>query len=503
MTPFLIAGRETVSAESFRGFDPAAGTEIEPPFAIANVDHVREACAAAAETFEVFGSCPAEKRAELLEGIAAGIERIGDPLIVRAMTETGLPRPRLEGERARTAAQLRLFADVLRDGGWRGLRTDRALPERLPLPRPALTMVKRPLGPVAVFGASNFPLAFSVAGGDTASALAAGCPVVVKGHPAHPGVSMLVGRAIRDAIADAGLPAGVFSLLAGPAHELGTALVSDPAIAAVGFTGSRSGGLALVKAAQGRAVPIPVYAEMSSVNPVVLFPAALQARATAIAAGFVASLTGSGGQLCTNPGLVLAVEGPGLAEFLAEARRLIDAATPFTMLTAGIADAYRAATETMAATAGVVTEGRGAAGSGCGTGAAIFSVAAGAFIANPGLREEVFGHASLIVRCRDLAELRAAVQALEGQLTVTLQIEPEDHAAAAALLPLLEVKAGRVLANGWPTGVEVAAAMVHGGPFPATYDGRSTSVGTLAIDRFLRPVCYQSMPDALLAVVTR
>lgn len=502
MTPFLIAGHETLSTEFFRAFDPARGIEIEPAFAIADASHVREACAAAAAAFDMFGSCPAERRALLLEGIATRIEAISDDLIVRAMAETGLPRPRLEGERGRTVGQLRLFAATIRGDDWRGRRFDPALPDRQPLARPALHMIKRPLGPVAVFGASNFPLAFSVAGGDTASALAAGCPVIVKGHPAHPGVSMMVGGAIRDAITDVGLPAGIFSLLAGPSHSLGTALMSDPAITAVGFTGSRSGGLALVKLAQSRAVPIPVYAEMSSVNPVVLFPSALASRGDELAAGFVTSLTGSGGQLCTNPGLIFAIEGAELDRFLAEATRLVSGVMPFTMLTAGIADAYRAAVASIGAVPGVESGTSMEGELGCGTAPALFAVDAERFIAHPALREEIFGHASLVVRCRDLTELRQSIAALEGQLTLTLQIDPQDYDTAAQLLPLFEQKAGRVLANGWPTGVEVSSAMVHGGPFPATYDGRSTSVGTLAIDRFLRPVCYQNMPEALLATIS-
>jgi len=340
-----------------------------------------------------------------------------------------------------------------------------------------------------------------VAGGDTASALAAGCPVVVKGHPAHPGLSALVGGAVTRAVAAIGLPAGVFSLLAGPSNALGSALVTDPRIAAVGFTGSRQGGLALVRLAAERPVPIPVYAEMSSVNPVILFPAALAARGDALAAGYVGSLTFSAGQLCTNPGLVFAIDGPELARFSESAATALAAAGPATMLTPGIAEAFRAGVAQLTASSGVTEVGRGAAAaSECQSQASLFAIAAPDFIAQAEVREEVFGHTSLIVRCADAEELRTALAALEGQLTVTLQIDPDDEPAARALMPLLVQKAGRLLANGWPTGVEVAPAMVHGGPFPATSDGRSTSVGWLAIDRFLRPVCYQNMPTALLPV---
>lgn len=420
------------------------------------------------------------------------------------MAETGLPRPRLEGERGRTVGQLRMFATVVREGGWQDIRIDPALPDRQPLPRPDLRLIKRALGPVAVFGTSNFPLAFSVAGGDTASALDAGCPVVVKGHPAHPGISAMVGRAIAAAIAEVGLPAGVFSLLAGPDNSLGTALVSDPRIMAVGFTGSRAGGLALAALVAARPVPIPIYAEMSSVNPVILFPGTLASRAEALATGFVGSLTCSAGQLCTNPGLVFAIDGPDLARFVRAAADALAGALPATMLTPGIAAAYRAGVDALAGEQGVDGIARGQNGSGeCQGRAALFTIAAPDFIAQPRVREEIFGAASLVVRCTDAEELRAALAVIEGQLTITLQIDPDDEADAAALMPLLVRKAGRLLANGWPTGVEVAPAMVHGGPFPATSDGRSTSVGWLAIDHFLRPVCYQNMPQGLLPEAPR
>ncbi|TRW17330.1 aldehyde dehydrogenase (NADP(+)) [Glacieibacterium frigidum] len=496
---FLIAGEPVTTSETFKAVDPSLGHTIDPPFAVSDESHVERACIAAAAAFEAFAEAPIETRARLLETIADEIEGIGDALIVRAMAETGLPRPRLEGERGRTTGQLRMFAAVVREGGWQDIRIDSALPDRQPLPRPDLRMIKRPLGPVAVFGASNFPLAFSVAGGDTASALAAGCPVVIKGHPAHPGLSAMVGGAIAKAVAAVGLPAGVFSLLAGPSNALGSALVLDPRIAAVGFTGSRQGGLALVELAARRPVPIPVYAEMSSVNPVILFPAALAARAEALAAGYVGSLTFSAGQLCTNPGLVFAVDGPGLARFSESAANALAAAGPATMLTPGIAKAFRTGVAKLTGSSGVTELARGAAPAGeCQSQASLFTISAPDFIAQAEVREEVFGHTSLVVRCADQAELCAALAVLEGQLTVTLQIDPDDGPAARALMPLLVQKAGRLLANGWPTGVEVAPAMVHGGPFPATSDGRSTSVGWLAIDRFLRPVCYQNMPAALL-----
>ena len=350
---------------------------------------------------------------------------------------------------------------------------------------------------MAVFGASNFPLAFSVAGGDTASALAAGCPVIVKAHGAHPGTSELVGRALAKAVKDCGLPDGVFSLLYGSGREVGIALVTDPRIKAVGFTGSRSGGIALTQAAQARPEPIPVYAEMSSINPVYLFPAALHARAEALAQGFVASLTQGAGQFCTNPGLVIAAAGPALERFVATASELLPACAAQTMLTPGIFQAYEAGVGKLTEHAQIAAKGMAAQGPNQGQ-AQLFVTQASAFLRNEHLQAEVFGAASLVVVCANDEEVRQVSEQLEGQLTATLHLDDADLARAQALLPVLERKAGRLLVNGWPTGVEVCDAMVHGGPFPATSDSRSTSVGTAAILRFLRPVCYQDFPDSLL-----
>ena len=357
-----------------------------------------------------------------------------------------------------------------------------------------------PLGPVAVFGASNFPLAFSVAGGDTASALAAGAPVIVKAHSAHLGTSELVGRAVQQAVRDQGLPEGVFSLLMGAGRTLGEALVAHPAIKAVGFTGSRQGGLALVAIANSRPEPIPVYAEMSSINPVFLFPAALARRAEAIGQGFADSLTMGAGQFCTNPGLVLAIDGPGLQRFVQAASEALAKKSAQTMLTSGIHTAYQAGEEKMAATPGVqkLARGTGAGELQNAAEAALFITDAQTLLTHSDLDSEVFGPASLIVRVRDMDELLAVAEHLEGQLTATLQIDEDDHTQARRLLPVLERKVGRILANGFPTGVEVSHAMVHGGPFPSTSNAMFTSVGACAIDRFLRPVCYQDLPDALL-----
>jgi NADP-dependent aldehyde dehydrogenase len=501
---FLIGARTVTSAETFRAIDPTTGEMVEPAFSVASPEHVEQACRLAAEAFDAFRQTDPEGGARFLEAIADRIDALGDALIERAMVESGLPRARLTGERGRTSGQLRLFARVLREGSWAGVVIDPALPDLLPQPRPDLRQRRIAVGPVAVFGASNFPLAFSVAGGDTASALAAGCPVVVKGHPAHPGTSAMVGGAIRDAVASCGLPEGVFSLLQGPANALGAALVADPRIRAVGFTGSRAGGLALVDIASRRPEPIPVYAEMSSVNPVILFPAALAARAEAIGAAYVGSLTLGSGQFCTNPGIVIALAGPDLDRFVRAAAEALGAAEPQVMLTGGIHAAFDAGVAALTNHQAVETIARGAEGIGCNRGrAAIFATDASAFAANPDLAHEIFGAVSLVVRCASFDEVAGVIEAMEGQLTATLQLDAADHETARPLLPILERKAGRILANGWPTGVEVSYAMVHGGPFPATSDPRTTSVGAAAIERFLRPVCYQDMPADLLPPMLR
>ena len=489
---------------TFKGIDPATGSELEPAYAGASKADLERACALASSAFDTYRETSLEARAKFLEKIAENILAIGEPLIVRAMQESGLPRARLEGERGRTMNQLKLFAEVVRDGSWLEARVDPAMPDRKPLPRSDLRVRNVPLGPVVVFGASNFPLAFSVAGGDTASALAAGCPVIVKAHHAHPGTSELVGRAIQAAVKECGLPEGTFALLYGSGTSVGAALVADPRVKAVGFTGSRGGGQALMKVAQARPEPIPVYAEMSSINPVLVLPHALASRGEAIAKGFIGSLTMGAGQFCTNPGLLLGAEGKDLDGFVGKVAENLPAAAAQTMLTPGISDAYRGGVEKLAKNAGVKTEARGQAAAGPNAGqAAFFSTSAKSFLADHALRDEVFGSSSLLVRCPDVGAMREILESMEGQLTVTLQMDPEDMEYAKALLPVLERKAGRVLVNGFPTGVEVAHAMVHGGPYPSTSDGRTTSVGSLAIYRFLRPVCYQDFPAALLPEVLR
>ena len=498
----LIGGQAVKgTGAALRAYNPTLQQVMDPEFFTVDFDQIDQACRAADAAFDTFRALSDERRAVFLETIADQILALGDLLIERTMAETGLPRPRIEGERGRTVGQLKLFANLLREGSWNDVRIDKALPDRTP-PRPDLRLRMIGLGPVAVFAASNFPLAFSVAGGDTASALAAGCPVVLKAHPAHPGTSELVGRAVVKAVEICGLPAGVFSLINGSGNAIGQELVRHPAIKAVGFTGSRFGGLALVAVAAARPVPIPVYAEMSSINPLFLMPHALAARAEEIAAGFAASLTLGVGQFCTNPGLVVGLAGPDLERFANAAAQALAGGAAGPMLSPGIAGNFKRGITQLAEHADVKTlalapqeEGKGAP--------ALFISSGAAFLAQHALSEEVFGPASLVVGCKDMAELRQIAESMEGQLTATLQVDDGDVAEASELLPVLERKVGRILANGFPTGVEVASAMVHGGPFPSTSDGRSTSVGTAAITRFLRPVSYQNLPQALLPEVLR
>ncbi|WP_029116834.1 aldehyde dehydrogenase (NADP(+)) [Mycobacterium sp. URHB0044] len=494
----IIAGAlVTGTGDEIRGFDPAAGTAVEPPYRYGDASHVDAACAAAAEAFPGYRATTSEQRASFLEAIATNLEAIKPALVARAVTESGLPEGRITGEVGRTTGQLRMFADVLREGSWTGARIDPAQPDRTPLPRPDIRQRAIPLGPVAVFGASNFPLAFSVAGGDTASALAAGCPVVVKAHDAHPGTSELVGRAITDAVSAAGLPKGTFSLLFGSGPGLGGALVTDPRIKAVGFTGSRSGGTALVAAAAGRPEPIPVYAEMSSINPVFLLGGALASRGADLGRAFVGSLTMGSGQFCTNPGLVIAVDGPGLDAFIAAASEALTQSPATPMLTPGIAENYAKGVTALSGQAELVARGTPAE-SPTSCQAALFATDAASFQSSEVLQAEVFGSSSVVIRCADADEMSTVAAGLEGQLTATVHADESDYDEAGKLLPTLETKVGRILFNGWPTGVEVGYAMVHGGPYPATSDSRTTSVGARAIERFLRPVAYQDVPNSLL-----
>ncbi|MDE1180742.1 aldehyde dehydrogenase (NADP(+)) [Paraburkholderia sp.] len=502
ITGEMLIGRNAVrgTEKALHAFNPTTGADIaEPVFGSGTVDNVNAACELAGNAFDAYRGLPLTVRAEFLERIADGIAALGDALIQRAHEESGLPKARLEGERGRTTGQLKLFAQVVRAGQWLGATLDSPLPERKPLPRSDLRMQKIGLGPVAVFGASNFPLAFSVAGGDTAAALAAGCPVVVKAHRAHLGTSEMVGRVIQQVAQQMDLPEGVFSMIVGAGNSVGEALVAHPAIKAVGFTGSRAGGLSLMRVAAARPEPIPVYAEMSSINPVFLMPAALAARGETVARGFVDSLVLGAGQFCTNPGLAIAIDSDALKAFVATASDALTVKPAQTMLTSGIHAAYEEGENKLAGTKGVEAVARGAAPTGpTQARAALFVTDAKTFLATPALEDEVFGPVSTVVTCKDEAEWLAVAEHFAGQLTATLQMDADDLAAAQKLLPILERKAGRILVNGYPTGVEVSHAMVHGGPFPATSDSRVTSVGTTSIERFLRPVCYQDFPAGLV-----
>lgn len=469
----------------------------EQSFAQATTAQVDEACRAARRDFRAYSGKSRTERATFLRAIADQMDALGDEITEAGMAETGLPEARLIGERGRTTGQLRMFADLIEETGYLDIRKDGALPDRTPLPRPDLRLTHKAIGPVAIFGASNFPLAFSTAGGDTASALAAGCPVIVKGHSAHAGTAELVAQAIAKAGELCDMPAGTFQIVQGSGREVGSALVQHPEIRAVGFTGSLAGGRALYDLCHARAQPIPFYGELGSVNPMFCLPEAMAARATEIGAGWAASLTMGAGQFCTNPGVAVMLKGSDADALESACVNALNETAEQKMLTDGIHDAYekgvREFRELMVevTSCGAVTDSRSAL-------PALFKVNAKEWMANPKLQHEVFGAAGIIVRCETPDEMRALAECLEGQLTLTLHMDEADEALARELMPVLEEKAGRLLANGFPTGVEVCSSMMHGGPYPASTDVRATSVGTLGIARWLRPVSYQNMPAALL-----
>jgi NADP-dependent aldehyde dehydrogenase len=484
----------------FYGFDPVTGDTLETAYFTATSQDVEQAAQLAAAAFPIYGSLPGTAKGRFLRAIADALEAGGNELVERAGRETGLPQGRLRGELARTTNQLRLFASLVEEGSWVDARIDPAQPERKPLPRADLRSMLRPLGPVAVFGASNFPLAFSVAGGDTASALAAGNPVIVKAHPAHPGTSELAGLAIRESLRTCGLPEGVFSLLFDAQIEVGARLIAHPHVKAAGFTGSPAGGKALMKLAASRPVPIPCYAEMGSGNPLFVLPGAMRSRAAAIAAGLLGSFTLGSGQFCTKPGLVFI---PQLAETEAFTHLLKEGVSGMqaqTMLSKGIAEKYATALRSRAEGPQPVLAAQSAAshGPGCAEPVTLFVSDVDSLLRDPHLGEEVFGPTTLLLKYQTREEMLAAAAALEGHLTATVHGTEDDLAAHPDLIAVLETKVGRLVFNGFPTGVEVCHAMVHGGPWPATSDGRSTSVGTQAILRFVRPVCYQDFSESAL-----
>jgi NADP-dependent aldehyde dehydrogenase len=478
---------------TFSNINPGTGQQ-GANFTAASAADVDTAARHALDAFRA--GLPRAARAAMLEAAADEITALGDALLDTAAAETGLPaKPRLAGERDRTAFQLRMFANVVREGSWIDAAIDRADPARTPLPKPDLRRMLRPLGPVAVFGASNFPLAYSVAGGDTASALAAGCPVIVKGHPAHPATSAMVAQALDRAVAKAGLHPGTFKLLQSGGDrdiDVGKELVTHPAIKAVGFTGSTSGGMALVRLASARPDHIPVFAEMGSVNPVVILPEALAANATDIASKLATSAAASNGQMCTCPGLIFASLGPGFEAFKAALVAAFAAAPSAPMLTPRVKDGYLKRLSDNAKAAGVAM----LAGSETRPGPALLTVDAANFIANPTLHEECFGPAAILVVCRSAEEMEQAVGHLPGSLTGTLWADTKDD--ALPFVDLLAARVGRFIVNGVPTGVEVSPAMVHSGPMPSCNRPDSTAVGPQAIRRWCRPVCYQNVPQNLL-----
>ena len=489
------------SDNSLKALNPATGEALEPSYQFASEAEVSRACELAGKAFHPYRCLPHARRAEFLRAIADNIEAIGEVLTERYVAESGLPAGRAEGERGRTCGQLRLFADEIEKAGWNRTLIDHAEPDRQPLPKPETRSRYIPLGPVAVFGPANFPLAYTVAGGDTASALAAGCPVVVKAHSSHPGTSELVGIAVLAAAQSTGMPEGVFSLIFGSGSIVGSGLVQHPAIKAVGFTGSESVGRMLFDMAAARPEPIPVFAEMSSINPVVMLKGRLDAETEALAEGLYGSLTLGVGQFCTNPGLILLPESDSAAEFTRHLKAKLDDHPAQTMLNSGTSSAYDSGLSRLGNADGVhtIVPPKPLSGSGgCDASPALFKISSDDFMAQESLYEEVFGPTTLLVTCKDSQAMKAVLEALGGQLTISIHANDEDVPENADLISLLETRAGRIVFNGFPTGVEVCASMVHGGPYPATTDGRFTSVGTRAIDRFLRPVCYQGFPQAAL-----
>lgn len=490
----LIAGQWLGSDATFRN-EPVSGAADE--FAVGTVELVNQAVEAAEEAFLSYGYSSRAERAAFLRQIATEIDARGDEITAMGCKETGLPEARLNGERGRTTGQLNLFADHIEAGDYLDRRHDAALPDRAPLPRPDIRMMQRPIGPVAVFGASNFPLAFSTAGGDTAAALAAGCPVVVKGHSAHPGTADLVAQAIDAAIKACDLHPGVFSQVQGGNRAVGQAIVQHPLIRAVGFTGSLGGGRALFDLCASRPEPIPFFGELGSINPMFILDDALKARGASIGENWAGSLSMGAGQFCTNPGVTVLMDGPDAETFLSAAKDALNGVGAQTMLTNGIAAAYQQGRDRVAATSGVqqvlstTCDMRNAT-------PYLFSTSGAEWLANEELGEEVFGPLGMVVIAKDMDEMLAVARSLQGQLTCTLHMDSGDSAAAKPLLSILERKAGRILANGFPTGVEVCDTMVHGGPYPASTNFGATSVGTMSIRRFLRPVAYQNLPGDLL-----
>ena len=468
-------------------------------FQDATTPQINEAMEQAYAAFLQYRHCSGAQRAAFLRAIATEIEALGASLIRTAQRETNLPEARLAGERGRTCNQLRNLADVVAEGSWVQATIDTALPDRQPLPKPDIRNMLVPIGPVVVFGASNFPFAYSTAGVDPAAAWAAGCPVVVKAHPAHPETSELVAGAILRAVASCGLPSGTFVHLHGAGFEVGKALTLHPKTAAVGFTGSFAGGKALFDLANQRPVPIPVFAEMGSTNPVFLLPNALENEAEKYGKMYAASITGSMGQFCTKPGLIIGIVGAGLDKFMQTLNAEIAQTAPVAMLHAGIAKAFREKRADVLSQSNVSVEAETTMTHGQNDGIpSVASVLAAQFMANPALHQEVFGPFSLLIKCQDAQEMSQVAAQLEGQLTCTIIATDDDLTTHQNIVQAASLLCGRLILNNVPTGVEVCAAMQHGGPFPASTDGRFGSVGARAIQRFVRPLAMQGFKDKML-----
>ncbi|MEX0647799.1 MAG: aldehyde dehydrogenase (NADP(+)) [Balneolaceae bacterium] len=485
------------SDEFLQAYDPSENRTLPEKFYIASEEEVDRALEKAKDAFKTYSRISGKKKADFLDAIAEEILALGDTLIKRASAESGLPNGRFEGERGRTVNQIRMFAELLREGSWVDARIDTAKPDRKPIPKADIRNMLFPMGPVVVFGASNFPLAFSTAGGDTASALAAGCPVVVKAHESHPGTNELVSRAILKAAEKTGMPDGVFSSLNGKA-ETGQKLVQHPYTKAIGFTGSLKGGSAIYRAAAEREEPIPVYAEMGSINPVFLLNEKLQTSAEELAETYSQSVTLGKGQFCTKPGLIIGQKGEALDRFSKTLAEKLTEYSPGCMLNPGIMENYRGRREEIISQEGVHTLKAADDESSLNGASALASVDATAFLKNKKLSEEVFGPFTLIVECENESQILEVATKLEGQLTVTLMGNNDELKKQEELVHICHEKAGRIIFNGVPTGVEVCHSMQHGGPWPATSDSKFTSVGTGAIRRFVRPVAYQDFPEELL-----
>jgi 2,5-dioxopentanoate dehydrogenase len=500
----MITGKNFIGYElsnqghnTFQAYNASDFTMINKNFYCATKKEVNSAVGLAKSAYSEYKDYSGEKKADFLDAIAEEILNLGDKLVKRAMAETALPEARIIGERGRTVNQLKMFAQLLRQGSWVEATIDTSIPDREPLPKSDLRKYRQAVGPVVVFGASNFPLAFSTAGGDTTSALASGCPVIVKSHPSHPGTGELVASAIIKATEKTNMPNGVFSFLNDSGFEVGSQLTTHPDIKCVAFTGSRCGGKALFDLANKRKEPIPVFAEMGSTNPVFILPTKMKTDSDSLAANLTGSITLGVGQFCTNPGLIITVNNSDLDLFISSLSKNIKDIAPGKMLSKGIAQNYITKRNKMLEAKGITIEGTASQNDGFGN-PTVVSVNADVFISNPDLHEEVFGPFSLIVKCKDLDEMKTVAKKLEGQLTATFIAELDEIISQKDLINIVKDKVGRIIFNGFPTGVEVCSSMQHGGPYPATTDSRFTSVGTDAIKRFTRPLSYQNWPQELL-----